>query len=95
MCSIPTESLTVSWVTPAAASSSSLSWACVVVGGVDGERLGVADVGQVAEQLQALDELASRLAPALDAEGDEAAVAAREDAGRRPPCTGSTRGPGS
>ena len=32
-CSIPTESRTVSWVTPAASSSSSSSWECVVVAG--------------------------------------------------------------
>ena len=46
---------------------------------VDRKRLGIADVGQVAEELQALDELAPALPSSLDAEADQASVAARED----------------
>ena len=94
MCSMPTESRTMSSVH--AGRRELLVGQLGVRGGgvVDRQRLGVADVGQVAEQLQALDELLAGLAPALDPEGDEAAVAAGEDRGRRPPCTGSSRGPG-
>ena len=63
-------------------------------GVVDRQRLGVADVGQVAEQLQRLDEPRAALAAGLQPEGHQAAVAASgEDAvgdrlvrvdGRRP-----------
>jgi hypothetical protein len=47
---------------------------------VDRERLRVADVREMAEQLQALDERLARIPAARDAERDEAAVAAVEDA---------------
>ena len=49
-------------------------------GVVDRQRLRVADVGQVAEQLQRLDERAAGLDAALDAERDQRAVAALQDA---------------
>ena len=45
-------------------------------GGMDRERLGVADVGEVAEQLEPLDKLAAGLKAALHAEADEPAEAA-------------------
>src|SRR3546814_19498708 len=41
-----------------------------------GQRLGVTDVGQVAEQLQALDEGLAAVAPGLEAEADQRAIAA-------------------
>jgi hypothetical protein len=43
---------------------------------VDRQRLGVADVGEVAEQLQRLDEPPAAVASGRDAEADQAAVAA-------------------
>ena len=45
---------------------------------VDGQRLGVADVGQVGDQLEAVDNLAASRAAALDAEAQNAAEAALE-----------------
>src|SRR3569833_2990570 len=53
----------------------------LLVGGgprVDGERLGVADVGEVGDELAAVDDLAAGGAAALDAEAEHAAAAARE-----------------
>ena len=44
--------------------------------GMDGERAGVADVGDVIEQLQRVDETPPRLAPAGELEADQSAVAA-------------------
>lgn len=41
--------------------------------GVDGQRLGVAHVGQVGDELEAVDDLAPRLAAPLDAEAEDAA----------------------
>src|SRR3546814_16079764 len=41
-----------------------------------GQRLGVTDVGQVAEQLQALYEGLAAVAPGLEAEADQRAIAA-------------------
>ena len=49
---------------------------------VDRERARIADVGEVREQAEALDERLARLEAALDAERDEAAVAAGEDSAR-------------
>ena len=80
MCSMPTESRTVSCVTPAAASSSSLSCECVV------DALWIAS--DFASPMLARWLNSSRLSmnlrpasrPPLDPEGDEAAVAARQDA---------------
>jgi len=39
--------------------------------GMDDERLGVADVSEVARELERLDELAAGWAPALEAEADD------------------------
>ena len=44
--------------------------------GVDGQRLGVADVGQVGNQLEAVDDTATRRPAALDADAEHAAIAA-------------------
>ena len=64
-------------------------------GGVDDERLGVADVGQQAEDLDVVDEPAPGLDAALDAERDDAAEAALEVLAW-PACTrDATRGPDS
>ena len=46
-------------------------------GGVDDQRFGVADVGQQREQLQRIDQLLACLVAALDAEGDQGALAVR------------------
>lgn len=46
--------------------------------GVDGEGLGVADVGEVGDELEAVDDLAAGGAAALDAEAQDAAEAALE-----------------
>ena len=46
-------------------------------GGVDGQALGVADVGQVGEEREALDQALPGLAAALDPEDHHAAVALR------------------
>src|SRR6185369_3381151 len=42
-------------------------------GGMNDQRLGIADIGEMADQLQALDELAARGPAALDAERDDGA----------------------
>ena len=55
------------------ACSSSLSCEWVVAGRVDDQRLGVADVRQVREELDRFDELLARLEPALDAEAEDRA----------------------
>ena len=95
MCSMPTDSRTVSWVTPAAASSSSFSCECVVVA------LWIASVfaspmfARWLNSSQALDERLPGLAAALDPEGDEAAVAAREDPVGDRLVRARRRGPGS
>ena len=62
MCSMPTDRRTVSCVTPAASSSSALSCECVVVALWIASDLRVADVREVAEQLEALDERLAGLA---------------------------------
>ena len=41
------------------------------------ERLGVADVGEVGEELDGVDELLARFVAAFDPEGDEAGLAGR------------------
>ena len=46
--------------------------------GVDRQATDVADVGEVAEQLETLDEAAPRLGSALDAEGEDRAAAIRQ-----------------
>lgn len=50
--------------------------------GVDRERLRVADVGEVADQLEAVDDLGAAGRAALDADGEHTAVAAGEVLGR-------------
>ena len=62
---------------------------------VDGQAAHVADVGEVAEQLERVDELLARLEPALDPEREDRARA--RSAGTSSPArsTGSTRGPGT
>jgi hypothetical protein len=56
----------VAGVTPAAASAASSSCECVVLAGMDGERPRVADIGDVVEQLQLLDEgLAASFPPSI------------------------------
>ena len=44
---------------------------------VDSQRLGVSDIGQVRDQLEAIDDLASCLSIALDAKGEHAAETSR------------------
>ena len=63
-------------------------------GGVDHQRLGVADVRQQAEQLQRVDELLARLVAALDAERDAARPGRWADISWRARNTGSIPGPG-
>ena len=75
MSSMPTERRTSSGVTPVAACSSHGELLVRGGGGVDDQRLGVADVGQQGEQLDGVDELLARFEAALDAEGDQRALA--------------------
>ncbi len=49
-------------------------------GGMDHQRLGVADIGEMGDQLQAVDEAPAGGAAALDAEADDRASAARQQA---------------
>src|SRR6202008_522035 len=46
--------------------------------GMDRKRARIADIGDVVEHLQRLDEAAARLAPAVELEADETAVASAE-----------------
>ena len=76
MCSMPTERRMRSGVTPG---RRLLVGVELLVGGggrVDDQALRVADVGEQAEQLHAVDERPAGVRAALDAEGDEAAEAA-------------------
>ena len=61
---------------------------------VDGQAADVADVGQVAEQLEPLDEAPARLLAALDAEGEDRAATSREVAAAGARARGSRRGRG-
>ena len=79
MCSMPTDRRTVSWVTPAASSSSAFSCECVVVALWIASDFASPMLARCENSSEALDELLARLEAALDAEGDEAAVAARQD----------------
>ena len=76
---MPTDTRTRSAPTPAAASASSESCRWVVDAGMDDQGAGVADVGQVAGQLDRLDEGLAGVAPALDAEGEHRARARAAD----------------
>lgn len=58
--------------------------------GVDGEGLGVADVGQVADELEAVDDLGAGGGAALDTDGEDTAVPAGEVLGGR--LVGGVRG---
>ena len=80
MCSMPTDSRMSSGVTPRRLLLLGLELAVRRRGRVDDQALRVADVGQQAEQLHAVDEPLARLGAALDAERHEPAVAALEDA---------------
>ena len=80
MCSMPTDRRTVSCVTPAAASSSSLSWECVVVALWIASDFASPMLARWLNSSSALDERPAGLAAALDAEGDQRAAAAREHA---------------
>ena len=62
---------------------------------MDDQRLGVADVGQQAEDLDVVDELAAGLDAALDAERHDAAEAALEVLLGQLVGRDATRGPGS
>ena len=77
MLSMPTDRRTRPGVTPVATCSSPASWLCVVLARVDREAAHVADVGEVAEQLERVDELLARLDAALQLERDDRARAAR------------------
>ena len=83
MCSMPTDRRTVSCVTPAASSSSSLSCECVV------DALWIASdfaspmLARWLNSSRLSMNVSARLAAALDAERDEAAEAAREHAAWR------------
>ena len=77
-CSMPTDSRTMSTLTPALASSSGAELAVRGGGRVAGERLRVADVDQSREQLQRVLEPRAALEPALHAEADDAAGLAAE-----------------
>ena len=76
----PTDRRIMSGVTPAARCSSSSSWRCVVDAGMDHQRLGVADVGEVATGTAPLsmNVAAGAASAALDAEGHDAARAPRQ-----------------
>ena len=68
-------SRTRSGVTPVAACSCSVSWECVVVAGWIAKTADVADIREMAEKLEALDEAASGFFAALDAESEDRAAA--------------------
>ena len=94
MCSIPTESRTVSWVHAGGGELLVVQLRVRRRRVVDRERLRVADVREMAEQLEALDETPAGLAAALDPEGDEAAVAAARGSGSPPRVYGLDSSPG-
>jgi hypothetical protein len=72
MSSMPTERRTSSGVTPVVACSSTVSCWWVVEAGWMTSDFAVADVGDVGEELQRVDELLAGFVAALDAEGDSA-----------------------
>ena len=73
MLSIPTEARTKSSPMPALTSSSAESWLCVVDAGWMIQRFRVAHVGEVREELDAVDERLAGLKAALHAEDHDAA----------------------
>ncbi len=60
-----------SGVTPVEICSASVSWEWVVEAGMDGQAAHIADVSQVAEQLEALDEGTTGVGAAFDPEGQD------------------------
>ena len=78
MSSMPMLSRMKSGLTPAVTICSSVSWLWVVVAGWMARLFGVADVGQVAEKLEALDEFLAGYRAALDAETEDRASALRQ-----------------
>ena len=72
MCSIPTEIRTMSGSTPAATLLGVVELAVRGRGRMDHERAGVADVGQMAEELRGFDEAHAGLVPAPHAESQQA-----------------------
>ena len=92
---MPTDSRTVSWVTPADCELLGVQLRVRRRGVVDGQRLRVADVRQVAEQREVLDERLAGVRAALDAEGDQRAVAAAQRAVGDRLVRGCPRGPGT
>ena len=81
--SMPTDSRTNSGVTPVWTCSSGVSCEWVVRGRVNDQRLRVADVRQMAEQLDAVDQLGARRLAPLDAEADDRALLRRADISSR------------
>ena len=75
--SMPIDSRTTSGPAPAATSCVLVELAVGGRGGVDDQRAGVADVGDVAEQLAVVDQAHAHLVAALDADGEHRAQAAR------------------
>ena len=75
--SMPTDRRTVSGPAPAGNLLLVGKLAVRGRGRVDDQRLGVADIGQMREQLQRLDELHAGLVAALQAEGEDGAGAVR------------------
>ncbi len=75
--SMPTDRRTVSGPAPASVFCSSDKLAVGGRGRMDDQRLGVADIGEVREQLQRLDELHAGVVAALQAEGEDSARAER------------------
>ena len=73
----PIESRTSSGVTPAASCSDAAELLMRGRGRVDHQAARIADVGQMREQLQAVDEAPARLVTALDAEGKHRARSRR------------------
>ena len=95
MPSSPTDSRTRPGVTPVASCSSPESWLWVVLARVDDEAAHVADVGQVAVQLQRVDEPLARLDAALQLERDDRARPAGHVLLLRARATGWTAAPRS
>ena len=78
MSSMPMDRRMKSGVTPADTCSSSRQLAVGGGGGMDGQALGIAHIGQVAEELQAFDEFLAGCRAALDAEAQDRAGALGE-----------------
>ena len=77
LSSMPIESRTTSGPAPACTFCASVSWRCVVEAGMDDQRAGVADIGEMREQLHVRHELDAGVVAALEAEGEHRAGALR------------------